>query len=327
MPALRTWLSTLLVAAFAAASAAHPASAQVRRTHVIQRGETLYRIARSYGVRVDDLMRRNHIVDPSQVRAGTVLELPEPPGSAPGRSAAVSTAEITLQGAAVPVIRGGLPSDAWDTAPVHVVRSGDNLYRIALRYGVTVQALRHANGLAEDVIVVGQALRLPEGYRDGANGAPPAPPSPPSPPDPTISNGGFTAAERAAVPRGISSDRQSVVQEALSLLGTPYVWGGTNRLAGLDCSGFITVLFERRVPVPRVSYDQWRAGAPVRPEEWAAGDLIFFNIDGTGASHVGMLIGGDKFIHSSSAGRGVIISSFNAPFYRRAFLGARRLLP
>lgn len=312
------------IAAVLVSASTVPAIGQPARTHVIQRGETLYRIARQYGVRVDHLMRENRIIDPSQVRAGAVLSIPTPGGPAVARPAPFRTAaDVVLHAAAAPVVSGALPSDAWDTAPVHVVRPGDNLYRIAIRYGVTVRDLQVTNGLPDDGLVIGQALRLPPGAPRDAG---PEPMTPPVPPDPTVPTPGFRTAVRAAVPGEISMDRQSVVLDALGLIGTPYRWGGADRAVGLDCSGFITVLFAKRVPMPRTSYQQWRTGAPVRPEDWVAGDLIFFNADGTGASHVGMLIGGDKFIHSSSAGRGVIISSFNEPFYRRTFLGARRLL-
>ena len=119
----------------------------------------------------------------------------------------------------------------------------------------------------------------------------------------------------------------ATVLEALSLTGTPYLYGG-NGLRGLDCSGLVYMIYASRTPgLPRRADDQYRFGAPVATGSEEPGDLVFFNTEGWGASHVGIYLGKDRFVHAASGkGRsGIIISSLLTPYYRIRYLGARRL--
>lgn len=117
------------------------------------------------------------------------------------------------------------------------------------------------------------------------------------------------------------------VEQALSLLGTPYRLGGTNR-QGIDCSGLIGLVFRHEgFSVPRTAAEQFRIGSPVEIDELRAGDLVFFaNTYKRGISHVGLYIGDGKFIHAENRRRGVVITSINDTYYRSRFAGGRRLL-
>jgi spore germination protein len=97
--------------------------------HVVQRGENLFRIALRYGVTVQAVAKRNGIVNPSLIWTGQRLFIPAGGSSLPG--------------------------------DIHVVQPGQNLYRISLIYGTTVQAIMQANKLSSTVIYVGQRLRIP----------------------------------------------------------------------------------------------------------------------------------------------------------------------
>ena len=121
--------------------------------------------------------------------------------------------------------------------------------------------------------------------------------------------------------------RLATVLEALSLTGTPYLYGG-NGLRGLDCSGLVYMIYASRTPgLPRRAIDQYRFGAPVATGSEKPGDLVFFNTEGWGASHVGIYLGDNRFVHAASGeGRsGIIISSLLTPYYRMRYLGARSL--
>lgn len=97
--------------------------------HVVQRGETIYSIARAYGVDMDAILIRNNIVDPNRIRAGQTLVIP--------------TGAVTVP-------------------RVHVVAAGETLYSLAIRYNTTVEALVATNSLGNaNNIVVGQVLTLP----------------------------------------------------------------------------------------------------------------------------------------------------------------------
>jgi len=118
-----------------------------------------------------------------------------------------------------------------------------------------------------------------------------------------------------------------VVLESVSLTGIPYRWGGTN-LKGLDCSGFVYMIYSDRDPyLPRRSVDQYRYGSAVSTGKEQPGDLVFFNTEGWTASHVGIYLGDRRFIHAASGEdrQGIIISSLDTPYYKARYLGARRL--
>ncbi|WP_337995034.1 C40 family peptidase [Paenibacillus thermotolerans] len=109
------------------------------------------------------------------------------------------------------------------------------------------------------------------------------------------------------------------------LLGIDYRYGGTTT-AGFDCSGFTSYVFEKfGIELPRTSKDQANAGFKVARDELRPGDLVFFNTDGKGISHVGIYMGDGKFAHSSSK-YGVKISELSEAYYSKRYVTARRIL-
>ena len=110
-------------------------------THTVQRGEYLLRIARQYGMSLDELRALNPGVG-DNVRVGQRLRVSGTP--APGAASAA------------PAPRAAAPA----RATTHRVASGDHLTNIARRYGVTVSQLKEWNNLSSDVIHVGQRLRV-----------------------------------------------------------------------------------------------------------------------------------------------------------------------
>jgi cell wall-associated NlpC family hydrolase len=128
---------------------------------------------------------------------------------------------------------------------------------------------------------------------------------------------------RAACPPAATA-----VREALSLLGTPYRRGSTDPRRGLDCSSLVRRVFRPLgLDLPFSAAGQLSVGEQVERESLAPGDLVFFrNTYKRGISHVGIYLGGDRFVHAASRRRGVVVSSLDQPYYRQRFAGARRLL-
>jgi probable lipoprotein NlpC len=125
--------------------------------------------------------------------------------------------------------------------------------------------------------------------------------------------------------------RQKVLAAAAALKGTPYRYGGISP-QGLDCSGLVYLSFREAlgVAVPRTTKQQYAWADPLAEEKLQAGDLVFFRTTADAAvSHVGIYAGDRRFIHAASDGRitGVIESSLDEDYWRRAYLGAGRLLP
>jgi cell wall-associated NlpC family hydrolase len=144
-----------------------------------------------------------------------------------------------------------------------------------------------------------------------ATAALPAAPAPPTPPVPAGSRAGL--------------DGYAVAGTALGLRGIPYRNGGGDP-SGFDCSGFTQYVFAQYgVSLPRDVRSQFRKGTPVKPEELAPGDVIFFTTSEPGPSHVAIAIGGDEFVHAPSSSGVVRVEHLSSSYWAPRFLGARRL--
>ena len=117
----------------------------------------------------------------------------------------------------------------------------------------------------------------------------------------------------------------AVVETALGLQGVPYRPGGTDP-AGFDCSGLVAYVLARHgVLLPRTVAEQFTVGRKVHPAAIQAGDLVFFRTSGRGASHVGIAVTPEAFVHAPSSAGTVRVEQLWAPYWSRRFLGARRL--
>jgi cell wall-associated NlpC family hydrolase len=120
-------------------------------------------------------------------------------------------------------------------------------------------------------------------------------------------------------------DGYALTGTALALRGTPYRNGGSDP-DGFDCSGFTQYVFgQHGVALPRGVSDQYKEGKPVRSDEVAAGDLLFFTTVAPGPTHVGIALGGEEFIHAPSSAGVVRVERLRAAYWAQRFLSARRI--
>lgn len=296
------YCAILLLMVLAASSATPPVwAAEAPVTYVVRSGDTLSQIGLRYGVSIQTLTSANPLSDPSHLVPGQILKIPRA-GS-----------------------RGGLPqahSAASHSTPttliaVYWVRWGDTLYGIASRFRLSADDIKLANGLWTDIIVPGQRLEIPTRGSVAAL-AQRHIPLPQPIPVPSV------AFDRTVKP---GSQAERIVREARRYVGIPYVWGGASP-RGMDCSGLIYLVFSRFVPtLGRMrSEDYYRFAKAVEATAILPGDLVFFTTDSPGPSHVGIFIGDGKFLHASSTGSTVTITSLDDPHYGPGFLGVRRLV-
>ena len=114
-------------------------NASGQQVHTVQPGETLLSISRLYSVSTEEIAAANNLANVNQLDVGQVLIIPVPGSTVPGATTPPTTGE-----------------------QVHVVQPGENLFRIALRYGLTVNELAAYNGIANPALIfVGQVIRIP----------------------------------------------------------------------------------------------------------------------------------------------------------------------
>jgi peptidoglycan DL-endopeptidase LytE len=188
-----------------------------------------------------------------------------------------------------------VPSPA--SSDKYVVKSGDTLSAISVRLNVKVKELKEWNELSTDMIYVGQELKV----KSMVTRSNPTP---------------------SPVPTKEYVSTSSVIENAQSLLGTPYVWGGKT-IDGFDCSGLIYYVYNQSgKSINRYSSEGYynRSFYVNTPQ---VGDLVFFeNTYKKGISHLGIYAGDNQFIHASDSG--VTITSLSDPYWASKFDGFKR---
>ncbi|WP_309571820.1 LysM peptidoglycan-binding domain-containing protein [Deinococcus sp.] len=323
----------LSLGAAVASTPAHPVQASPVQpdaplTVTVQPGETAYSIARRAGISVDTL--------------------------------------LALNGLSAPALKVGQTLRVRDVT-VYIVQPGETLYALARRSGVSVDALLYENALPIGATLkAGQTLRIPSrpGGSTTTAGAPvissvtappasstttvttaggvlgsPFLPALPAPDRPNLSAPSrlptLPASPAALLPPLVPDTTATTMQPTdwlsatLSLLGTPYVYGGASR-SGTDCSGLVVQVFTPLgVWVPRTSAEQALVGDPVEGGQWLPGDLVFFDTDGQGlVSHVGIYLGDDAFVDANTyQGKVVVDHLLGDRYWSARYVGARRVLP
>jgi len=225
----------------------------------------------------------------------------------------------------------GLRSASLDGAPEMrpVVSAGLGYRRdLAGPLGLEAEA-RYRSGLGADPRLAASGFEFRAGFSVRLNGA--ADRAAPRPRGPLRRSAPPAAARPARGEAPVVARR--VLDDANRYLGTPYLWGGTTPDRGFDCSGFVQYLFAKQeIRLPRVSRDQARAGAPLPYDidSLQPGDLMLFASNGSWVDHVAIYAGNGWILHSSSSAGGVRYDDLNTArgdWYRRKFVGARRIVP
>jgi cell wall-associated NlpC family hydrolase len=133
--------------------------------------------------------------------------------------------------------------------------------------------------------------------------------------------------QMSAAGKVVSDKASELVVTAMGFLGVPYKRGGNSFDHGLDCSGFVRLIYEQTVGMvlPRRSAEQAAATTPIEKSELQPGDLVFFNTLKSTFSHVGIYVGDHKFIHSPRSGAVIRVEDMRVAYWQQRFDGARRV--
>jgi cell wall-associated NlpC family hydrolase len=190
-----------------------------------------------------------------------------------------------------------------------------------------VRALQRKLGVQADGII-GPRTRAALGSFETAHGLPvdgdPAPALKALGIDPASTDGLSGVQSDAANPTADASGAvHAAVAAAMSKVGSPYRSGGSGP-DGFDCSGLVVwAMRQAGIAVPRTSFAQYTAGTAVPPSSIQAGDLVFFDTAGPGASDVGIATGPDTAVSATT--HGVMTHSSRQGYWGEHFVGARRV--
>jgi cell wall-associated NlpC family hydrolase len=120
-----------------------------------------------------------------------------------------------------------------------------------------------------------------------------------------------------------------VLFQAISLVGTPYRYGGNSPESGFDCSGLITYVFlhSAGLKLPRSTAELIDINAPtIDKDRLFPGDLVYFNTLGGRVSHIGIYVGERRFVHAPSSGGTVRMDNLDTPYWQKHYVEAKRIL-
>lgn len=182
----------------------------------------------------------------------------------------------------------------------YIVVKGDTLSKIAKQTNTTIAELKALNHIKSNTILVGQKLKIGK------------------PTNGTVSTTAFEGSSN-------NSQINKVISEAKKVMGTPYVWAGVTP-EGFDCSGLVYYSFKQagynitRQTAASYYYQGKKVSTP------KSGDLVFFATSSskTAVTHMGIYLGDNQFIHSSTSD-GVTISTVTSPYYKSRLIGYKSL--
>ena len=289
-----------------------PKNDQPSQIHLVESGESLYKIAKKYGISLEKIKELNPNIKPEAIQIGDKIIV----------KASEIEVEIANEESQIVVIQtdsknSANPEECEDELgnKIHTVQKGETLFKIAKKYKIKLSDLKELNEEVVENLPVGYQLIIKLGTAELAKIHP--------------------KSENISEVKPLSLDNMSkaefLIAKASEHIGTRYRGGGTTS-AGFDCSGLMFATYKQiDMTLPRSSGSMAvGAGVKVDRNQAQKGDLIFFTTNGRGyINHVGMITevleDEIKFIHSSVQA-GVIISSTKEPYYSKRFVQINRVL-
>lgn len=279
-----------------------PNGLSAEERYTVKSGDSLYTIAKSYGISVEALKEANGL-EGSYLKPKQVLVIPNPKKRPAGNAVQRVSPETES----------------------YIVKQGDSLYTISKRVGLSVEEIKRLNQLRTDVLKTGQRLillkqrdtRTEEVEELGDSEE--------------VKESQQAQGENQVIPEALGKwrgpeERNLFIRVVKTFLGVPYRLGGST-LKGIDCSAFVKKMFEIfNVELPRTTREQLRIGKKVRREELEEGDVVFFKTQRASRTHVGIYIGNNQFVHASYRGKEVRVDNLDTPYFNQRFINGVRII-
>lgn len=269
--------------------------------YTVKPGDSLYSIAKSYGISIGALKAANRL-EGNHLKPKQVLLIPN--SQQKPKDTLAKRVELETK--------------------TYRVKQGESLYSISKKTGMSMDEIKRINQLQTDRLKVGQTLLLkmksdesPHEVLEEIGDAE------------EISE--FLQGENQPIPEPLRKwkdpeERDLFVRVVKTFLGVPYKLGGAT-LKGMDCSAFVKKIFGIfNVELPRTVREQLGFGKKVEREELEEGDLVFFKTHRANGLHVGIYIGESQFIHASYRSKEVRVDTLETPYFNQRFIKGVRLI-
>ena len=296
-------------------------TAEAAEYYVVQKGDTLSKIATKHNVSINDLKEWNKLTSTTiyvqqKLLVSKSTSTPTKPNDKPATQVKESSSSV---------------------AKTYKVIKGDTLSKIATKYSTSVANLKKWNNLSSDTIRVNQLLIVSKtsSLQGSLVNVAPENPVASTPTTPSVSNEANAIDKMIAdqlaseklitkAPSAASLKKyEKVIAEAKKHIGVPYVFGGSTP-AGFDCSGFISYVYNKAgITVQRNTALNYFLKDTVQVKDPVPGDLVFFkNTYIATVSHVAIYLGNDELLHANSGG--VEITKLSAKYWKDRAIAIKR---
>lgn len=281
--------------------------------HTAKKGDTLKKIAKQYSISEKELKETNNLKTDKLKVGQQILVKNTSPNIEDSRKTFYKEKSLDAE-----------------EEKTYTVKKGDNIWRIAKRFDISVEGLKEINGLTGSSLKTGQKLVVSKTAAE-----------PKEPEDikaiqasydrkatPVITSARLEEVKELSISKDLSkmSINERLILFAKKMLHLPYKFGG-NGSFGLDCSAYVQKVYGiAGIDLPRSAREQFSMGESVDKDELSTGDLVFFRTYASFPSHVGIYLGNNLFIHASTRSKKITIDSLESPYYVRRFIGAKRLI-